>query len=202
MPTSKRIEKRIKSLPEGSIFFISDFLDEFDYESTRKVMQRMNNKNQIMRLSHGIYYLPKEDELLGIIKPSIDKIAEAIAKRDKARILPTGSYALYKLGLSTQIPMNVVYLTDGSARKIRIGKQKIVFKKTSPKNLAVEHRLTALIIQGLKSLGKENINMEELTLIKQIIEEADAEDEIMKNIRLAPVWIQKIGSDLIKTDKK
>ena len=57
-------------------------------------------------------------------------------------------------------------------------------------------------IQGLKSLGKENINMEELTLIKQIIEEAEAKDEIIKNIRLAPVWIQRIGLEIIKTDKK
>lgn len=202
MLTSKQIEKRITSLPEGSIFFINDFLDEFDYETTRKVMQRMKNKNQIMRLSRGIYYLSKKDELLGIIKPSTEQIAEAIAKRDKARILPTGSYALYKLGLSTQIPMNVVYLTDGSARKIQIGKQKITFKKTSPKNFAIEHRLTALIIQALKSLGEQNINNEELDLIKQIIVEANEDDRIMKNIKLAPLWIQKIVLEIIKTDKK
>ena len=148
MLISKQIEKRIKSLPDGTIVFINDLTDEFDYDTARKVLQRMQSKDQIIRLSRGIYYIPKQDEVLGILKPSTEQIAEAIAKRDKTRILPTGSYALYKLGLSTQIPMNVVYLTDGSARKIQIGKQKITFKKTSPKNLAVEHRLTALIIQS------------------------------------------------------
>jgi hypothetical protein len=63
--------------------------------------------------------------------PTTEQIAEAIAKRDKARIIPTGAYALHMLGLSTQIPMNVVYLTDSSARKVKVGKQTIVFKKTS-----------------------------------------------------------------------
>jgi hypothetical protein len=199
MIISKQIEKRAKSLPEGTILSISDFTDAFDYDTARKVLQRMQSKGQIMRLSRGIYYIPKKDELIGIIKPSAEQIAEAIAKRDKARILPTGSYALYKLGLSTQIPMNVVYLTDGSPRIIQIGKQKISFKKTSSRNLAVKHRLTALIIQGLKALGEGNINVSELDVIKQIIERTNEKDKIIENLRFAPVWINRIISGLIKT---
>ena len=97
----------------------------------------------------------KKDEILGILYPSIEEIGKAIAKRDKARIIPTGAFAQHLLGLSTQIPMNVIYLTDGSARKIKIGKQTIVFKKTSPKNLSYENQLSSLIIQSLKS-KKEN----------------------------------------------
>jgi len=199
MLISKQIEKRIKSLQKGTILFISDLTDEFDYDTARKVLQRLQSKNILIRLSRGIYYIPKLDEVLGILKPSTEQIAEAIAKRDKARILPTGSYALYKLGLTTQIPMNIVYLTDGSARKIQIGKQKIIFKKTSPKNLAVEHRLTALIIQSMKSLGKENIGNTELDAVAKIINEADAYEKIKGNIRFAPVWIQKIILGIFKT---
>ena len=199
MLISKQIEKRIKSLQKGTILFISDLTDEFDYDTARKVLQRLQSKNILIRLSRGIYYIPKLDEVLGILKPSTEQIAEAIAKRDKARILPTGSYALYKLGLTTQIPMNIVYLTDGSARKIQIGKQKIIFKKTSPKNLAVEHRLTALIIQSMKSLGKENIGNTELDAVAKIINEADAYEKIKGNIRFSPVWIQKIILGIFKT---
>ena len=101
MLISKQIEKRVKSLSKGTILFINDLTDEFDYDTARKVLQRMQSKDQIIRLSRGIYYIPKQDKVLGILKPSPEQIAEAIAKRDKARILPTGSYALYKLGLST-----------------------------------------------------------------------------------------------------
>lgn len=202
MLISKQIEKRIKSLPKGTILFISDLTDEFDYDTTRKVLQRLQNKKLLMRLSRGIYFNPKQDEILGFIRPSSEQIAEAIAKRDKARIIPTGFYAMYKLGLTTQIPMNVVYLTDGSARKIQVGKQKITFKRTSPKNLAVKHRLTALIIQSLKAIGEENIGNAELNTIAQIIDEADANEKIKENIRFAPIWIQKKILSMIKTKKK
>lgn len=202
MLISKQIEKRIKSLPEGTILFINDLTDEFDYDTARKVLQRLQTKNHIMRLSRGIYYIPKQDEVLGILKPSTEQIAEAIAKRDRARILPTGSYALYKLGLTVQIPMNVVYLTDGSARRIQVGKQKITLKKTSPRNLAVDHRLTALIIQSLKTLGEGNIGKEKLDAIARIIEEASENEIIKENIRFAPVWIQKIVLGILKQGNK
>jgi hypothetical protein len=66
---------------------------------------------------------------IGLLFPSPDKIAQAIAKRDNARILPTGNYAMNLLGLSTQVPMNVVYLTDGSPRKVNIGRRKLLLKK-------------------------------------------------------------------------
>lgn len=178
--------------------FIDDFIGDYDYETARKVLQRLHNNDQLMRLTRGIYYIPKRDELVGVIIPSADQIAEAIAKRDKARILPTGSYALYKLGLSTQVPMNVVYLTDGSARKVQVGNQKITFRKTSPKNLAVTHRLTALIIQGLKELGEQNIDPSHLVTLKDIINKAGENIQIIENIRYAPVWIQKVVLNMLK----
>ena len=76
----------------------------------------------ILRISHGIYYYPKIDKVLGlgILYPTLEEIAEGIAKHDKVRIVPTGLYALNRLGFSTQIPMNVVYLTDGFNRKITL----------------------------------------------------------------------------------
>ena len=185
-------------MPKGSLIFIDDFLDKFDYENARKALQRFHNSEQIMRLSRGIYYKPKESELLGVLKPSAEQIAEAIAKRDKARIIPTGSYAQYRLGLTTQIPMNVVYMTDGSPRKIQVGNQKITFKKTSPKNLAVNHNLTSLIIQGLKEMGEGNIDTDQLKQIQAIIEKSDESKNVRENIKFAPVWIQKIVLNILR----
>lgn len=194
----KEIEDKLKKTTKGKLFFITDFSDLGTDVAIRQSLQRLSRKEIIIRLSQGIYYYPKTDEMLGVIKPSADQIAESIAKRDKARILPTGSYALYKLGLSTQIPMNVVYLTDGSARKVQVGNQKITFKKTSPKNLAVNHRLTALIIQGLKELGEENIDPSHLSSIKDIINQAGENTQIKENIKYAPVWIQKMVLKILK----
>ncbi len=149
-------------MPKGSIVFISDFSDIGTDTAVRQALQRLSREEFVIRLSKGIYYYPKIDKLLGMIKPSADQLAEAIRTRDQARIIPTGSYAQYRLGLTTQIPMNVVYLTDGSPRKVQVGNQKITFKKTSPKNLSVEHSLTSLIIQSLREFGEGNVEKEHL----------------------------------------
>ena len=135
---------------KGDIFFISDFTDLGNYEANRKTLQRLTAKNEIGRVAKGVYFLPKKHERFGIIYPHAEQIVKAIAKRDKARIIPTGATALNKLGLSTQVPLKAVYLTDGSTREIDVGNQTIQFKKTNPKNLSVEHELSNLIIQAFK----------------------------------------------------
>lgn len=197
MSISRLIEEKIKTLPEGTLLVIDDFIEDYDYEIARKTLQRLHNDGQLMRLSRGIYYKTKIDELLGTIKPSAEQIAESIAKRDKARIIPTGSYALYKLGLSTQVPMNVVYLTAGLARKVKVGNQRITFKKTSPKNLATKDQLTGLIIQGLKEIGESKVDERKLSSLKKIIFQSNEVHQIKLNLRYAPVWIQKIVLKII-----
>ncbi len=197
--THKSIEAKLKTSNKGKVFFIRDFVSLGTEESVRQSLLRLSRKGIVIRLAKGIYYYPKTDELLGTVMPSAEQIAQAIAKRDKARIIPTGSYALYKLGLSTQIPMNVVYLTDGSARKIQVGKQKITFKKTSPKNLAVKHSLSSLIIQALKELGENGVDESIRTQLRNVIEKSGEHEKVQVNISLAPVWIQKVVAQIIKT---
>ncbi|MCR9155340.1 MAG: type IV toxin-antitoxin system AbiEi family antitoxin domain-containing protein [Bacteroidetes bacterium] len=177
---------------KGDIFFISDFTELGNYEAVRKSLQRLTKDGKVERMAKGIYFLPKKHERLGIIYPHAEQIAKAIAKRDKARIIATGSTALNLLGLSTQIPLKVVFLTDGSARKINVGKQTIEFKKTNPKNLSIEHRLTNLVIQGLKAIGEKNVTQEQLQQIQSIIDQSDERELVYQNLKNAPVWIQKI----------
>lgn len=198
MSVLKKIEEIIKTKKQGELLFISEFSNISDYDTVRKSLQRLTKKDFLHRLSKGIYYYPKYDKIFGVIYPSAEQIGKAIAKRDKARIIPTGLYALYKLGLSTQIPMNIVYLTDGSARKIIVGNQTIVFKKTSPKNLSTKHHLSNLIIQGLKALEKENITENDKFKIKKIISDSGELIILKNNIMQAPVWIQKIIMQIIK----
>lgn len=192
MTVSNKIENIITKSEKGKLFFISDFYQYGNYDTVRKTLQRLANKEVIIRISQGIYYYPKKDELLGILYPTAEEIGEAIAKRDKARIIPTGAYAQHLLGLSNQIPMNIVYLTDGSARKVKIGNQSIVFKKTSPKNLSFESKLSSLIIQSLKSKKEGNITQTEKQRLAEIIRQSNEEEKIRKDIQNAPIWIQKI----------
>jgi predicted transcriptional regulator of viral defense system len=180
-----------KKVNKGEIFFISDFTELGSYEAVRKSLQRLTKDETIERIAKGIYLLPKIHERLGVIYPHAEQIAKAIAKRDKARIIASGSTALNLLGLSTQIPMKVVFLTDGSARNIKVGNQTIQFKKTNPKNLSIEHRLTNLIIQALKAIGEKNVQQEQIHKIQTIIDESNERELIYQKLKSAPVWIQK-----------
>ena len=184
-----QLEEKILSLKKGTIVFVSDFAKLGSSENVKKVLLRLEKKQLLVRLAHGIYLYPKIDKELGVLYPSAESIAEAIAKRDKIRIIPTGIFALQQLGISTQIPMNVIYLTDGAPRKIKVGKRTITFKKTAPKNLAIKNKILSNIVQGLKELGKESISDEIRQRINQALEKVPL--EILKEeILNAPVWVR------------
>jgi hypothetical protein len=145
----------------------------------------------ISRVSQGVYVRPKESRLIGKLTPSAEDVAEAIAKRDSIRTIPTGSYALNALGLSTQVPMNIVMLTDGSPRVIKVGKRTIKFKKTTPKNLMATGKISRLVIQALKEIGQGKVTIELEGKILKLLKKED-ENFLKQDISLAPVWIQKI----------
>ncbi len=173
----------------GSILFPSNFDSIGNVEVVKKPLLRLENKQFLIRIAYGTYLYPKQNKLLGDLYPSIEEIANAIADRDKARIIPTGIKALNQLGLSNQIPMNIVFLTDGAARSIVVGKRTIKSKRTTPKNLAVIGEITSLIIQALKEIGKDNVTTEQLEIIKIHLEK---QKNIEHDAKLAPVWISKI----------
>jgi len=197
MTVSKKIETIVSKSKKGRLFFVSDFLEYGNYDTVRKTLQRLVKKGVLIRISKGIYYYPKIDKTLGILYPTTKEIAKSIAKRDRAKIIPTGAYAQHLLGLSTQIPMNVVYLTDGSARKINIGNQTIIFKKSSPKNLYFESKLSSLIIQSLKSLKEDNVNETIKQKLSDIIKQSGEAKKIKKDMTNAPIWIQKIMLEIL-----
>lgn len=187
----KQIEKSIKSKPTGSLILPGDYSTYGSSEAIRKALDRLQDKKLLVRVAQGIYVRPKISKLIGTLTPSAEEVAEAIAKRDRIRTVPTGSYALNALGLSTQVPMNIVLLTDGSPREIKVGKRKIKFKKTTPKNLLAKGKISRLVIQALKEIGNGKVNEYEEKKIINLLTQEDERD-LRHDIFLAPVWIQKI----------
>ncbi len=189
------IERAIKVEPAGKILFSADYADYGTPEAVKKAILRLNKKGLIIRLAQGIYYYPKYDKELGlgIIYPSLDEIANAIAQRDKARIVPTGDYALNKLGLSTQVPANAVYLTDGSQRRIAVGQGRgILFKHTSElKVLAYQSDLMMLIVSAMRAIGEGMITEEQMAILASHLKNVSKEN-FAKDISLAPIWVRKI----------
>lgn len=195
-----QVFNKIKKAKGGSLFFVDSFATIANAKSVNKALERLVNTGELHRVATGIYVRPVEDKIIGTILPTIDEIAIAIAKRDKARIVPTGSYAMYKLGLTTQVPMNVVYYTDASARKIKIGKQTITFKKASSKNVAAIGDISKLAIQALRTIGKDKVKEEEIKKIKTLLKK-EKPYHLQHDLRLAPEWIRKLIG-VIKIDTK
>lgn len=187
----KQVLSKIKRTQRGTIFFVESFLFAGNAKAVNKAMERLVDKGEIVRVATGIYTLPQKSKLLGLVSPSVEEIAAAIAKRDKARIVPTGNYALNALGLSTQVPLKAVYLTDGAARKITIGKRTIQFKKTTPKNLSAIGTISKLVIQALKAMGKDKVSQDEERKIMELLR-TEKPKHLEHDILLAPEWIRKI----------
>lgn len=199
METSRnKIEIKILKSSRGELFFADDFVKYASSENVRKILSRLENEDLIERLSHGIYIKPKKDPLLGTIYPNIEEIAKQIAKRDKARIAPTGVLALYLLGLTTQVPLKAVYLTDGSQREVKIGNLVIKFKRTVPKSFAIKDGLLHLIVQAFKERGQQEVSEEFLKAIKSSV--IKLEEKVLQNqLAYAPVWIQKYITNLYQS---
>jgi DNA-directed RNA polymerase subunit K/omega len=128
---------------------------------------------------------------IGEVLPTAEEVAQAIAKRDKIRLVPTGVYSLHALGLSTQIPLKLVFLTDGAARTIKVGKRTIKLKKTTPKNLLAKGKISSLVIQALREIGKDKVRPVELKQIIQLLKKEDLQ-YLKHDIKLAPEWIKQI----------
>ncbi len=196
-----KVLEHFKYRQRGKIYFTNDFATLGTSESIRKSLSNLVKKDILIRLTQGIYLYPKIDKELGVLYPSVDDVCRAIAKRDKARIEPTGIFALHSLGLSTQIPVNVVYLTDGIPRKIKYGNRTIKFKKTAPKNLAMKGKVSSLVITALKQIGKENVSQEvELQLTKVLKKESV--ENVRHDAKLAPEWISKLIFQLLNNFEK
>lgn len=196
-----KVYEKITRSKKGTIFFAELFFGMGKPETVNRALSRLKEKGVLVRLAQGIYLYPRIDKELGVLYSSVETIAKVIAKRDKARIIPTGVYALNRLGLSTQIPMKVVFLTDGAARSIQIGKQSIKFKKTVPKNLSTKGEISTLVIQALREIGKGNVSQERLARINELLGKEDVKN-IIHDARLAPVWISNVMLAAIKNTQE
>ena len=187
-----KIYNSLKRRKNGTIFFASNFSCLGTGQAVNKALERLANSDKILRLSKGIYCKPKIDTVLGLgmLYPSLEEIAEAIAKRDRSRIMPTGCYALNRLGLSTQVTMNAVYYTDGTPRRIKIYNGRgILFLRVAPKRLAFKNKLSAMLTFALQELGKGNVADWQVERIREILLQVPQET-IIDDYPLMPDWIR------------
>lgn len=189
-----KILASLKKRGRGTVFFPDTFATYSSSDNIRKALEILKSKEIIIHVARGIYCYPKIDKVLGLgtILPSVDDIVNAIAKRDHIKVVPTGIHAQNILGLSTQVPMNYVYLTNGWAKKLTVlGNITVKFKQTSAKNISFQNRLAMLITFALKDYGQENVTDEHIKRICELLKN-EPQEKTMKDLALMPVWIRNI----------
>ena len=192
-----QVERRVKSKRKGSVFFADDFKAIGSPDAVKMALSRLAKEGIVVRVAQGIYLYPKVDPEMGRLSASIESIAAAIAKRDRARILPTGVLAMQMLGFSTQVPMKSVFLTNGSPRKIQLGRRTITFKRTSAKHLAMKGKVTTLVVLGLQELGQSSVTHEIKSLVASALRR-ETKAILEHDMLLAPVWIAQIMREAIQ----
>ncbi len=200
---SQTIRERIRHIKAGELFTTRDFEDINNDNLVTRTLSRLQNEGIIVRVATGIYMNPKKTQF-GILYPTLDQIAQKIAERDKAQIMPTGDTALNILGFSTQVPMNAVYITNGAKRKIRVGERNIIFKNVVQKNFQFKGKLLPLIIIALKELGESRVTDEIRNKIISLISKSNTDEKtiMMYDLYLSPVWIKELLLPIIKMTTK
>lgn len=196
--THTYIEQAISRKKPGALVFPTDFRGHGSEDAIKKALARLTTKGKLRRLAHGIYYIPKIDPLIGEILPGADEVVKMIALKDKIRVRPAGAYAVHRLGLTTQVPMRAVYITDGPARKFNLGKLEIRFKPTTPKKLATIGPISSLMIQAIEELGTLNIGAETEVKLLELLSKEDPK-KLQHDLMLAPA---KINDYIVKLLKK
>src|SRR5262249_26118283 len=193
-----QILARIYGTGRGTIAVPRRFLDLGNRPAVGVALHRLSKKGVIRRLARGVYLYPETHPVLGDLTPPAETIAKAIASRDHARLQPAGAYAANLLGLSEQVPAKVVFLTDDASRTVQIGRMTIQLRRTTPRNMAAAGRLSGLVIQALRHLGKEHVTPERIAHLKKTLT-AHQRQSLLKDLKVAPAWMPPILRDLAET---
>ncbi len=191
-----KIIRRIWRRGHGSVFSANDFADLGNRAAIDIALGRLVRQGRIRRIARGLYDYPIVDADLGELNPSIEAIAKTLSLSGRLRLQPSGAYAANLLGLSEQVPMKIVFLTDGPSRKILIKNREIIFKRTTPRNMAAAGRLGGIVIQALRYLGNDAITVEMKSRLKTAIP-SEQREGVVKDALSAPAWIRTLLRELL-----
>lgn len=185
-----KVLARMRERGAGQVFTPAEFLDLGSRNAIDLTLSRHVRAGTIRRVARGLYGLPQMTRF-GESGPTIDAVAVALSGRDQSRLQPAGAHAANVLGLSTQVPMRVVFLTDGRSRRVQFGKQQIVLKHTTPRQMATAGRISGTVIQALRWLGKRNVDDRIIRSLRRRLTQADTQ-QLVADIRYAPAWIADV----------
>ena len=187
-----KVLSRIYGHRGGWVFTPGVFRDLGNRTAVAAALKRHKQTGLIRQLARGLYDYPRSDPSLGVLTPKTDDIANALRDRDGTRLQPSGAHAANLLGLSEQVPVRVVYLTDGPSRQVQLGRRRIVLQHTTPRNMATAGKVSGLVIQALRWIGQRHTDERKvLSTLRRRLSDADKK-QLLADLRYAPAWIADI----------
>jgi len=194
-----KILRRIRGKGRGSVWAARDFRDLGGPGAVDRALSRLAQDGSLRRLSRGVYDYPKAHPRLGILHPNIDRVAQAIARKNGSQKLQvSGPKAANALGISTQVPAKTVYLTDGYTRDVRVLGQVIQFRHRTPRSLAGAGTAGGLVLQAFDYLGPDGVTPDVVQKLGRTLSAAD-KDQLEAVVTDAPVWAQQSLSRILQT---
>jgi len=196
------IKQKIINAENGTVFVAVDFVDLTDKTTVSVCLTRLENENIIQRILRGVYYKAEYNEFLQeYVVPNPNKVAQALARNFGWTIVPCGDTALNILGLSTQVPAAWSYVSDGTYKEYTYDNTTIKFKRTTNKEISKLSYKTALIVQALKALGKDNIDDTIINKLKNDLTNEEKSTALFE-AKAATSWIYEYIKQICKGDEK
>lgn len=191
MSVSRKLEMRVgrqSRVDPGRVFTPSDFTDLGSPHSVGMALMRLVRSGSLRHLARGLYDVPRTHPLLGELLPTAEAIAQALARRHGATVQPTEAMAANLLGLSEQVPVKAVFLTDGPDRLVTVGPLTIQLKQRPLRKVGKPASMSSLVFAALRSLGKEHVTMERVAHLRETLKPKDRK-RLLKDLPLAPAWM-------------
>ena len=183
------IREKINQSEYGTVYVAVDFVDISDKTNINAYLARLAEEGLIRRVMRGVYYKAEYNEMLGeYVTPTVDNVAQALARNFGWTIVPCGDTALNLLGLSTQVPAAWVYVSDGTYKEYAYDNTTIQFKKTTNKEVSKLSYKTALTVQALKALGKDKIDDTVISRLSKLLT-AEEKKTMLEEAKAATSWI-------------
>ena len=197
---SKKVLSRIYGNGRGWAFSQKDFSDLGSRSAIDNALTRLQRKGPIRRVMRGIYDYPPYSELLGEqLSPDLNQVAQALARKYGWRIQPSGPAAMNIIGVSTQVPAKVMYLSDGPYKKYNVGNITLAFENTALKDSGFKMSESSLMVQSLKSLGQNHITDEAIGTIRKWLKR-ELRQKILKDTRSTTDWIYEAIKRICRED--
>lgn len=195
----EQILRRVAKNGRGWAFTPHDFADLGDPRGIGMALTRLVRDAKIRRIARGLYDCPHPHPVLGQAGATADAVVAAVARGRHLRLLPSPQVAANQLGLSTQVPAQMIYQTDGAPAKVQLGNRQIVFRRNTGRNLALAGRTSGIVAQALRDIGQGKVTPDVIRHLRQRLD-VTAKKQLADDLTLVPAWMRPIFQQITRDD--